>query len=54
MLRDGKIVNLLLREHSGTGEMRYEGAGGEVFWGNGRRRIGQEGLGGARHGGVGA
>ena len=54
MLRDGKIVNLLLREHSGTGEMGFEGAGGEVVWGNGRRMGSHERLKNAGQNGVGA
>ena len=52
MLRDGKAVILLLREHLGTGEMGFEGAGGELVWGNLRRgsherleNAGQKGVG---------
>ena len=43
VLRDGVSVGLLLREQFGARGMGFEGAGGELVWGNGRRSS-HEGL----------
>ena len=53
MLNDGNSVILLLWGRLGTGEMGFEGAGGEVVLGNGRRSS-YGGLRNTRHKGVGA
>ena len=47
MLRDGNSVTSLLREYLGARERGFESAGGELGWGNGRRRSSHAGLGGA-------